>query len=203
MILRLLQKLGLLTRSGSEFDKFKKEPKRPDKSSMAEDLEWLTGIAALVLYQGMVIACIIIWGTTEFPVQETAKNQEGSVYPISKPEIDWENIQAYFSVRKPSFEEGFSQMGTRFRFLLTANGDFGGRLHLYAFDRDGAIICPSSPSPQDCLSYDLGHHLIKMLDQGGYDDPAAGFWRKGQAIWAQVYLPFNTDRLQLNFTQIY
>lgn len=203
MIRRLLQKWGLLKHSDYRFSHAMIKAKRPNNSSPAKDLEWLTGIVALVLYQGAVISCIIIWGITQFPIHKAVSNRDGSVHHMSKPAIDWENIQAYFSVEKPSFEEGFSQTGTRFRFLFTANGDFGGRLHLFAFDREGAIICPFLPPLQDCLSYDLGNEFIEMLDQGSYGDSASFFWQKGQSRWAQVLLPFNTDRLQFNFTQTY
>lgn len=199
VLLRIYHKIGLTNLYDAQVDGLEIKTDRQGKISGRRNYQWLSGITALVLFQGSVISVIIIWGLTEYPVRITSNHRNSSVEHISKLKIDWTEIQPYFSVTKPATEEGFAQADIKLRFLLKAKGEFGGNLHLYAFDRSGVKICPVTSPSYGCMSYDFGGIMTLFgIHDGTHAD--LQFWQEGETKWAQVYLPHNTDRLQLDFT---
>ena len=172
--------------------------------------KWIATIVAAV------IAGVVVWWITERPrpVDPAHHNSKEVAGPSvsdgrseSHPEIDWTNVETYFLVKKPLFAKGFAQANSKLRFLLKARGTFGGILQAFAFDQDGVKICPTSFPSFGCVSYDFmvtfDNNYSGIYDTYSGGDPRLRLWQEGEAQWAQVFLPHNTARLELNFTQQY
>ena len=170
--------------------------------------KWLSGILA------MVTSGIIIWWITVGPSPEIRQNHVEAVdkhgfnnSASSKYDVEWTSVKTYFSIKKINIKKGFGKADSQLRFLLTAKGTFGGRLHLYAFDRDGVRICPLILPSHGCISYNFGvrfdNNPNNMLGLYRKTDHNFRFWQEGEADWATVFLPRNVNRLQFSFSQKY